>query len=93
MPNLIIIASCNGAGKSTFASSLLPTDIISFDFDKLFIENYNSLPDSELREKFAKDKTTNEFEQVIKSHIFLSEKSRNCKTPRTNKNRIQRTFC
>ena len=69
MPNLIIIAGCNGAGKSTFASSLLPTNITSFDFDKLFIENYNSLPDSELREIFAKDKTTNEFEQVIKSSL------------------------
>lgn len=65
MPNLIIIAGCNGAGKSTFASSFLPEGFMSFDYDRLFIENYNSLPDSELREKFAKDQTTEVFESAI----------------------------
>ena len=69
MPNLTIIAGCNGAGKSTYASSFLPDDITSFDYDKLFLENYNSLPDSKFREKFAKDKTTNKFEQEIKSSL------------------------
>lgn len=66
MPDLIVIAGCNGAGKSTFASSFLPEGLTSFDFDRLFIENYYSLPDSELREKFAKDQTSNEFETSIK---------------------------
>jgi len=69
MPKLIIIAGCNGAGKSTFATSLLPNNIASFDYDKLFLDNYNSLPDSELREKFAKDKTTKEFELAIESAL------------------------
>ena len=53
MPDLTIIAGCNGAGKSTFASSFLPEGLTSFDYDRIFIENYNSLPDSELREYFA----------------------------------------
>ncbi len=35
MPDLIIIAGCNGAGKSTFATSFLPEGWISFDFDGL----------------------------------------------------------
>ena len=65
MPKLIIIAGCNGAGKSTYAPSLLPADIISFDYDKLLLENYNALPDSEFREKIAKDKTTKAFEKAI----------------------------
>jgi predicted ABC-type ATPase len=65
MPELIIIAGCNGAGKSTFASSFLPEGLTSFDYDRLFLENYNSLPDSELREKFAKDKTTKDFENAV----------------------------
>ena len=55
MPDLIIIAGCNGAGKSTFAPSLLPDGLTSFDYDKRFIENYQSLPDSELRENFEFD--------------------------------------
>lgn len=58
MPQLIIIAGCNGSGKSTYAPSLLPNEITSFDYDKLYLANYNSLPDSEYRDKFAKDKTT-----------------------------------
>ncbi|PCJ85468.1 MAG: hypothetical protein COA57_07585 [Flavobacteriales bacterium] len=69
MPKLIIIAGCNGAGKSTFATSFLPATLSSFDYDKLFLKNYNSLPDSEFREKFAKDKTTKEFEQAIETSL------------------------
>lgn len=65
MPNLIIIAGCNGAGKSTFATSFLPEGMISFDFDRIFIENYNSLPDSELREHFAKKQTSEGFEKAV----------------------------
>ena len=65
MPDLTIIVGCNGAGKSTFASSFLPEGMTSFDYDKLFLENYNSLPNSELREKFAKNQTTKDFESSI----------------------------
>jgi len=65
MPELIIIAGCNGAGKSTFASSFLTEGLTSFDYDRIFIENYSGLPDSELREKFAKEQTTKEFETRI----------------------------
>ncbi|WP_373520099.1 zeta toxin family protein [Aquiflexum sp.] len=69
MPDLTVIAGCNGAGKSTFASSFLPEGLISFDFDRIFLEHYNSLPDSELREKFAKDQTTKKFETLIEESI------------------------
>jgi predicted ABC-type ATPase len=65
MPDLIIIAGCNGAGKSTFSSSFLPEGLTSFDYDRLFLENYNSLSDSELREMFAKNQTTKDFESSI----------------------------
>lgn len=70
MPDLIVIAGCNGAGKSTFAPSFLTEGISSFDYDKLFLENYHSLPDSELREKFAKDKTTEMFENSVHEAIL-----------------------
>ncbi len=76
MPSLIIIAGCNGAGKSTFASSFLPEGLTSFDYDKLQIENYNSLPDSELREEIAKNQTTKDFESAI--HKALSNKMDFC---------------
>jgi predicted ABC-type ATPase len=69
MPKLIIIAGCNGAGKSTFASSFLPDELTSFDYDKRFLEYYSELPDSEFRVKFAKDKTTKDFETSIEKAI------------------------
>lgn len=65
MPDLIIIAGCNGAGKSTFASSFLPEGLTSFDYDRVFIEYYSSLPDSELREQFANNQATADFERFI----------------------------
>lgn len=69
MPELIVIAGCNGAGKSTFASSFLPQGLTAFDYDRLFLETYNSLPDSELREKFARDQTTRDFEWSIEKAL------------------------
>jgi predicted ABC-type ATPase len=69
MPKLIIIAGCNGSVKSTFSSSFLPDNFSSFDYDKKVLEYYNELPDSELRLKFAKDRTTKDFEDSIKNAI------------------------
>jgi len=65
MPILTIIAGCNGAGKSTFAPSFLPEGVLSFDYDKLFLEQYHLLPDSELKEDFARNSTTKAFENAI----------------------------
>lgn len=66
MPELTIIAGCNGAGKSTFAQSFLSGTEISFDYDRIFIETYNSIPDSELRELFAQNKVNELFSKEIK---------------------------
>lgn len=71
MPDLIIIAGCNGAGKSTFASSFLPEGLTSFDYDRVFTENYNSLSDSELREEIAKHQTVKDFENAVE-RAFLN---------------------
>jgi predicted ABC-type ATPase len=69
MADLIVIAGCNGAGKSTFASSFLPEGLTSFDYDRLYLENYNSLPDSEFKEQFAKNQTTENFESSIEKAL------------------------
>lgn len=69
MPDLVIIAGCNGAGKSTFAPSFLPESLSSFDYDKLYLEQYRSLPDSELRDQFAINKATEIFEQAIENAL------------------------
>jgi len=72
MPDLTVIAGCNGSGKSTYASTFLPAELSSFDYGKLYLEEYRSLQDSELRYKFAKDQTTIFFENTIKYAISKS---------------------
>ncbi|RLD53686.1 MAG: hypothetical protein DRJ01_19055 [Bacteroidetes bacterium] len=69
MPNLYVIAGCNGSGKSTFAKSLIPKHVKSFDFNKTELAFYNQIEDSELRSKFAKDKAIKTFEDAIKTAI------------------------
>lgn len=64
-PRLIIIAGCNGSGKSTYSQSLVGNSIKPFDYDLKFYQYYKELPDSEFREQFAKDKTTTELENLI----------------------------
>ena len=64
-PSLIIIAGCNGSGKSTFSQSIVGSEIVPFDYDKRFLEHYNVLRDCEFREKFAIDKTTIDLENLI----------------------------
>lgn len=72
MPDLTIIAGCNGAGKSTYASTFLPDGVTSFDYDKLYLDIYRNMPDSEFREKIAKDQTTKNFELSVE--VSLSKR-------------------
>lgn len=71
-PNLIIIAGCNGAGKSTYSESYV-NNIIPFDFDKKFMENYSSLIDSELREVIANNITSDQYINSIETAFNQSE--------------------
>ena len=65
-PHLILFAGCNGAGKSTYSSSIVE-NVVPFDYDKRFIEIYQSMQDSQLREQFALDKTTSEINHLIET--------------------------
>jgi adenylate kinase family enzyme len=60
-PCLRIFAGCNGSGKSTY-SNVISVDVEPFDFDKRFLERYNAMRDSELREEMAKNATLDEYE-------------------------------
>jgi len=63
-PSLIIVAGCNGSGKSTFSKTYVK-NLIPFDFDKKFMKKYDSLDDSELREIIAKNLIRTKFETSI----------------------------
>jgi predicted ABC-type ATPase len=71
-PILTIVAGCNGSGKSTYSRAYVD-NVIPFDYDKRYLEIYRSLPDSELREKFAKNKTTEEFSSAFNKALFIKE--------------------
>jgi predicted ABC-type ATPase len=69
-PNLIVIAGCNGSGKSTYSQALLPDHIQLFDADKRKQELYNAFKfDSELRDQMAWNKTQNEFEELVSNAL------------------------
>ena len=69
-PHLIIVAGCNGAGKSTYSNMLVDV-VVPFDYDKRFLEIYDSLFDSELKEEIAINKTTI---LVINSLLIILQK-------------------
>ena len=68
-PVLLVIAGCNGSGKSTFSKLLSPDNFIPFDYDFQFLKFYNSLFDSEIRESMAHQMAFNELENQIKKAI------------------------
>lgn len=68
-PTLFVIAGCNGAGKSSFSQAIIPNYLTSFDYDKHFLEIYNSLFDSELRDRIAHNMTRNKLEKAIQKSI------------------------
>jgi hypothetical protein len=35
---LLIVAGCNGSGKSSFSQSLVPPDFLPFDYDAYFLK-------------------------------------------------------
>lgn len=66
-PNLVVVAGCNGSGKSTYASSILPARIKIFDADKRKKEIYDGFKfDFDMREQMAWNKTQSEFEANVK---------------------------
>jgi predicted ABC-type ATPase len=69
-PNLVVIAGCNGSGKSTFAKQLVPRNIVPFDADKRKKEIYDEFEfDFEFRDKMSWNKTQEEFENSVNKAI------------------------
>src|SRR5680860_642279 len=72
-PMLLVIAGCNGSGKSSFSDFLTPKNLVPFDYDKYFLKNYNSLMDSELRDRMAHN-ITREFLDNSVQHAISKRK-------------------
>ncbi|MBI1266152.1 MAG: hypothetical protein GC193_01845 [Cryomorphaceae bacterium] len=52
-PVLLVVAGCNGSGKSSFSKAFSPNDVVPYDYDLVFLDFYKSLIDNELRERMA----------------------------------------
>ena len=64
-PTLTVIAGCNGSGKSSFSKALTSSSIIPYDYDKIYLEKYNSLIPTELRDVMAHNMAKSHFENCI----------------------------
>lgn len=71
-PVLLVIAGCNGSGKSTFSDVLADSKFSPFDYDKYFLDYYNELLDIDIRQEMAHNKAWNELERQVSGAIATS---------------------
>lgn len=75
-PTLLVIAGCNGSGKSSFSKALTPDNNSAYDYDLVFLDKYNSLIDNELKDRMAHNLSMEDLKGNIK--ISIKEKSDFC---------------
>lgn len=70
-PTLLVIAGCNGAGKSSFSKALVPEKATAYDYDKVYLAKYNALIDFELRDVMAHNLSRKDFEDEVEKAIDM----------------------
>jgi predicted ABC-type ATPase len=75
-PSLLVIAGCNGSGKSTFAIPLAGKKYDPFDYDVCKANHYHDIPEFSHREEMADNRAWAEFENKIE--LALKSKSNFC---------------
>lgn len=68
-PTLLVIAGCNGSGKSSFSKALFLNNSLPYDYDQVYLEVYNSLRDSELRDRMAHNLSSEHLRKDIEAAI------------------------
>lgn len=66
---LLVIAGCNGAGKSSFSGILSPEGIDVFDYDKHFLKIYSSIIPTDFQDQMAHEMTFQKLEMQIDQAI------------------------
>lgn len=64
-PTLLIVAGCNGSGKSSFSKLLVPPGFLPFDYDFQFLKFYATLLEVDFREEMAHNMAFAELENQI----------------------------
>jgi len=75
-PILLVIAGCNGSGKSSFSNILAAENFQPFDYDLHYLEHYHNLFDSDIRDTMAHNMAFSDLEENIQNAI--SNKSNFC---------------
>lgn len=68
-PQLLVIAGCNGAGKSSYSRILSPEGIEVFDYDKHFLEIYSALIPTDFQDQMAHSMAYQKLETQINQAI------------------------
>ncbi|OYU94732.1 MAG: hypothetical protein CFE21_13655 [Bacteroidetes bacterium B1(2017)] len=68
-PILLVIAGCNGSGKSTFSKDIGAGNFEPFDYDFHFLRNYSSLLDIDIKDKMAHNITWQQLENQVEDAI------------------------
>ena len=68
-PSLLVIAGCNGSGKSSFSKALTTDNNSAYDYDLVFLDKYNSLIDNELKERMAHNLSMDDLTSNIENSI------------------------
>ncbi len=75
-PTLLIIAGCNGSGKSSFSGSLAPTGFLPFDYDIQYLNFYASLIDIDIRDEMAHRMAFADFKNQI--NLAITQRNNFC---------------
>lgn len=68
-PSLWIVAGCNGAGKSSFSKALFSGELIPFDYDKYFLDYYQSIQPSDIQDVMAHNLAFESLERQVNEAI------------------------
>lgn len=68
-PKLIVVAGCNGSGKSSFSKAFVNKNGELFDYDLVYLAIYNEMRDSELRDRIAHNKSMEVLFEKVKESI------------------------
>lgn len=68
-PILLVVAGCNGSGKSTFSKLIAREEFEPFDYGFWFLHHYRKLPESELRERMAHNLAFEELNKQVENAL------------------------